>query len=427
MMQLPVPGRHLPALPLSSTAEPDFELAKRHLPILMLDTAEPFAPLVAGYAVYREKAKSRSSKFRLYPRAAAIIEYALWYDWDIQHLYDLEHVWVHIDDTGQVVTVEASRHGARLPMRRPDQTLPVEGQRPLLYVEPGKHAHWADPAEMKRDAGVLVEAMCSAFAGDQGIHLSNRFSQQGQICASLFENRLARLKLKRLAFKPSWNFNNSLDAQPALQLVPWEILEDWIPQRFEALVSELPGTVPHLAAVFLDCGDTLVDERTEVKRPGTDIVITGDLIPGANAMISELKAAGHRLCLVADGPRETFENLLQLHDLWTSFDAHIISGDIGELKPSPKMFQAACAAMGLHENDRDRTVMVGNNLERDIVGANRFGLISIFLAWSTRRSHKPRLRDERPRLTIRQITELPGLLERIELSLPNSAVQGGRT
>ena len=426
MMQLPVTVSHLPDLPISSTTEPDFELAKRHLPILMLDTAEPFAPLAAGYAVYREKSQSRSSKFRLYPRAAAIIEYAIWYDWDIQHLYDLEHIWVHVDNAGNVVAVEASRHGARLPMRRPNKTLPVDGQRPVLYVEPGKHAHWADPLEMRRDARVPVDAMCRAFAGDQGIHLSNRFAQQGRIAASPFENRLARLKLKRLAFKPSWDFARSAQSENAVRLVPWEILEDWIPRRFRALVSELPQTVPHLAGVFLDCGDTLVDERTEVKRPGTDIVIKGDLIPGADAMIAELKTAGHRLCLVADGPRETFENLLKHHELWDSFEDHIISGDIGELKPSPKMFEAACTALGLGSSDRSRTVMVGNNLERDILGANRFGLISIFLAWSTRRSHRPRLRDERPRLTIRQITELPGLLERIELSLPDSAVERGQ-
>ncbi len=69
--------------------------------------------------------------------------------------------------------------------------------------------------------------------------------------------------------------------------------------------------------------------------------------------------------------------------------------------------------------------MVGNNLERDILGANRFGLISIFLAWSRRRTHKPRHRHERPRLTIRQITQLPALLEKIELALPATAVETG--
>ena len=30
-------------------------------------------------------------------------------------------------------------------------------------------------------------------------------------------------------------------------------------------------------------------------------------------------------------------------------------------------------------------VMVGNNLERDIAGANRLGLISVFLHWTERR------------------------------------------
>ncbi|MEH0070476.1 HAD family hydrolase [Pannonibacter sp. Pt2-lr] len=137
-------------------------------------------------------------------------------------------------------------------------------------------------------------------------------------------------------------------------------------------------------------------------------------------MLHELVRSGYRLALVADGPRATFENILKHHGLWDCFEAHIISGDIGELKPSPKMFAAACKALGLADGDRARTVMVGNNLERDILGANRFGLISIFLNWSTRRSHKHGTRAERPLLTFNQIGRLPDLLEKIELSLPLS-------
>ncbi|MDQ0419521.1 putative hydrolase of the HAD superfamily [Peteryoungia aggregata LMG 23059] len=414
----------LAALPPVPTDSPDHALAQRHRPKLLLDGNEPFAPVAIGYAVYREPAKSVSSKFRIRPGKGSVIEYAIWYDWDIQHLYDLEHVWVHLDDDGVVVRVEASRHGTRLPMRRSDGSLPVEEGRPVLFVEPGKHAHWADADAMRRQAGLLVDAMCGAFAGEEGIHLSNLFSDKGLITASRYEIRLARLHLKRRSFAPAWTFAPVSDAiQPVL--LPWEVLGDWIPRRFASLTRRLPGTVPHLAAVLLDCGDTLVDESTEVKSPGTDVVLSGKLIPGADAMLQELATAGHRLALVADGPRATFENLLGQHGLWSSFEAHVISGDVGELKPSARMFAAAFEALGLSGDDRARTVMVGNNLERDILGANRFGLISVFLAWSLRRSHRPKNRRERPRLTIRQITQLPALLEKIELALPAAAVERG--
>ncbi|MDH4414653.1 MAG: HAD hydrolase-like protein [Rhizobium sp.] len=416
---------------LSSTSFPAFEvleadhaLAMRHRPLLNLDEKEPFAPLAMGYTVYRNAMKSVSSKFRIRPGSGTVIEYAIWYDWDIQHLYDLEHVWVHLDADGGVIKVEASRHGARLTMRRRDGSIPLEGLRPVLFIEPGKHAHWADPKAMKHEAGAFVDAMCGSFAGEEGIHLSNLFSEAGLISASRFEIRLGRLFLKRAAFRPSWRFAEmAAAAEP--ELLPWSSLKAWIPQRFLSLTARLPTTVPHLAAVLLDCGDTLVDESTEVKLPGTDVVVSGKLIPGADAMLQELATAGHRLALVADGPRATFENLLGQHGLWSCFEAHVISEDVGELKPSPRMFEAAFKALGLSQDDRARTVMVGNNLERDILGANRFGLISIFLAWSLRGTHKPKNRRERPRLTIKQITQLPTLLEKIELALPSTAVEAG--
>lgn len=172
-----------------------------------------------------------------------------------------------------------------------------------------------------------------------------------------------------------------------------------------------------IRAVFLDCGDTLVDEGTEIKRPGTEVVLEAELIPGARETVFALRDAGYPLVLVADGPRETFENILGQHGLWEAFDAYVISGDIGEHKPSPRMFNTALAAAGLNEADRRQVVMVGNNLSRDIKGANAAGLISVFLSWSDRRSRIPADASEEPDYTIGTIDKLPQLLQLIELSL----------
>lgn len=40
--------------------------------------------------------------------------------------------------------------------------------------------------------------------------------------------------------------------------------------------------------------------------------------------------------------------------------------------------------------------MVGNNLERDIVGANRFGITSVFIKWSPRYPMEPKNEEEVP-------------------------------
>jgi FMN phosphatase YigB (HAD superfamily) len=62
--------------------------------------------------------------------------------------------------------------------------------------------------------------------------------------------------------------------------------------------------------------------------------------------------------------------------------------------------------------------MVGNNLERDIAGANGVGIGSIFFSWSDRRSRVPAAPLQRPDHVITALSQLPGLLESIELALP---------
>ncbi|MEO1249272.1 MAG: HAD family hydrolase, partial [Pseudomonadota bacterium] len=140
-------------------------------------------------------------------------------------------------------------------------------------------------------------------------------------------------------------------------------------------------------------------------------------------LLGGLAANGYRLALVADGPRKTFENVLGQHQLWPYFEAHITSGDIGELKPSPLMFQAAMDDLGLSADHTAKVVMVGNNLERDIAGANAFGLISIFFDWSDRRRRIPDSELETPDHRINSLRELPALLDSIESAMQAKATK----
>lgn len=387
------------------------KLATDHKPVLRCCRTEPYAPSRLGWVVADTPTKSPSSDFDLRPRGAVVIEYTVWCDWDIGHLYDLEHVWVHLDATGQVMAVEGSQHGRRVELAGGV----LEGGRPVVYLEPGKHAVWASPGAMAPEFP-RIAAQCGPFAGTDGVHVDNLFGDRGEITATPLDHRLARLKLKRDAFRPAFDFSGALPSEAA-PLVPWAELAAWIPNRVRSLVADLPGSVPHLEAVFLDCGDTLADEGTEVKDETTEIVSAAELIPGAENLTRRLLTRGYRLALVADGPRETFVNILGQHGLWNDFEAHVISGDLGVAKPHRRMFETALGALGLSAATAGRVVMVGNNLERDIKGANEAGLISVFMRWSKRRTHVPRDASERPRFAIDYIEDLPDLLERIELSL----------
>jgi len=392
----------------------DAALAARYAPQLMLDRAEPYEPVAFGYTVFRAAAPSPSSKFEVEPQGALCIEYAIYYDWDIGHLYDLEHVWVHVGADGAVTAVEASAHGRRLAMDAGRGRPELAGDRAVVYVEAGKHAHWAAPGLMGEADRQRLRALCGPLAGIEGVHLGNMFAAAGAYAASGRDHRLARLKMRHDAFTPS---HEHVPLAGAPVLLPWPDLADAIPARVTAELARLERELPHLGAVFLDCGDTLIDERTEVKQPGSEVVLTGELIPGARQMLEALRAAGHRLVLVADGPRQTFVNLLTRHGLWEHFDAHVISGDVGAAKPDARMFDAALAAAGLTRADAWRTVMVGNNLSRDIRGANALGIPSIFMAWSSLRTHMPADPAEVPHYKIGSPEELPALLDELEFLL----------
>lgn len=166
-----------------------------------------------------------------------------------------------------------------------------------------------------------------------------------------------------------------------------------------------------ILAICLDCGDTLIDEATEVKGAG-DVSLRADLIPGADELLRQLKTRGYPLALVADGPAATFVNNLSPYGLYDLFDAYAISENVGVAKPDPRMFQHALAQLGI--TDYQRVIMLGNHLHRDIKGANDLGIISVWLDWSPRRAKIPADPTEQPRFTIKTPLELLNVIDSLE-------------
>jgi putative hydrolase of the HAD superfamily len=176
----------------------------------------------------------------------------------------------------------------------------------------------------------------------------------------------------------------------------------------------------HLLAICFDFGDTLADESTEVKD-ATLTTLRAELIPGAGEVVRELKRRGYPLALVADGRPGTYRNVLTQHGLYDLFDAFAISEHLGVEKPDPRPFVHALDQLGVAEEDYGRTVMVGNHLQRDVRGANRVGMISVWLDWSPRRSKVPADGSEVPQHTIKTPLELLPLIESLERELEAGA------
>lgn len=221
----------------------DHELATRYAPAIRFDRNEPFMPSVVGYTVFRESGPSPSfpRDIQLKENVAFAVEYAIWWDWDIGHLYELEHIWVYIDPDGDLAGAEASWHGEYKRMMNGGQAPHVADNRPLLYSEPGKHAfapspHWL----MQRKA--TTRASCGRRAGNMGVHVTPLFEGIIRERAPL-NNRLVHTYLEQKRFEPSFDFSNEFDLRDAV-FVPWQQLYRWIPARVSAWVRHLQNTIP---------------------------------------------------------------------------------------------------------------------------------------------------------------------------------------
>lgn len=168
--------------------------------------------------------------------------------------------------------------------------------------------------------------------------------------------------------------------------------------------------------VFLDSGDTIINEDKEI-RDERGIVVYAESIPGAIEAVHALHDAGYTLVMVADGMREAFHNMHTQNGLWDLFDHIVDSESVGVAKPDARMFQAAMDALGLSDEDKRRVIMFGNNLERDIVGANQFGIMSAFQTWSKNYRHEPACEAETPRFVVADPTEWRALCDKLEKTL----------
>ena len=169
--------------------------------------------------------------------------------------------------------------------------------------------------------------------------------------------------------------------------------------------------------LFTDIGDTIIDEGTEVRSVPGGVVSRAECVPGARETMLALWERGYTIAMVADGLIESFHNTMAQHGLGHIFAAKAISEAVGAEKPDARMFQAAMDQLGLSAADKSRVLMLGNNLSRDIAGANAFGIKSALLRWSPRYRHQWSTDAEKPDYVLDAPAELPALLERLERAL----------
>ena len=218
------------------------ELVKKYVPHLRYDKMEPYAPEAVGYTVFRGSGKSPSSRLLVRTKPGeTVIEYAFYYDFDIQHLYDLEHVFVRINKMGEIVGVLGSFHGKFLNNLIPGETA-FEDTHVVEYVQPGKHAFM--PAPHYFQLAPDRNESCNVYAGSDGLLIAPMF--EGRLSTDeAFDRKTEQYIRQHYSFSPSWEFTSECPRfkRPEELLMPWEELDGLIVKRIADWKRKIDGEI----------------------------------------------------------------------------------------------------------------------------------------------------------------------------------------
>ena len=99
------------------------------------------------------------------------------------------------------------------------------------------------------------------------------------------------------------------------------------------------------------------------------------LVEGARELMDYLKDKGYRMHMCSNGFHEVQYKKLHSCGLFNHFDTIILSEDAGVNKPAPQFFDYALQRSGAQ---RASTLMIGDNLQTDIMGAMAAGIDALF-------------------------------------------------
>ncbi|CAH1227844.1 hypothetical protein PAECIP111891_06186 [Paenibacillus allorhizoplanae] len=209
----------------------DLALVKTYAPQLFFDRLEPFFPVRVGVTLFDQDGPSPSFRriisFESDTRIAKVIEYAIYWDYDIEHLYELEHVWIYVGHDGSVINSECSFHGkffkgllkdrSNLSKNNPTQV--------KLYSQPGKHAF--SPLLAMLDLVPNLHTCTYETAGSAGLLVPDML--RDQMATDKETNQLVERYLQTFRFRPTMEFIEF--AWEESLFVPWPELLKEIPQR----------------------------------------------------------------------------------------------------------------------------------------------------------------------------------------------------
>lgn len=99
------------------------------------------------------------------------------------------------------------------------------------------------------------------------------------------------------------------------------------------------------------------------------------LLPNTHETLSYLKHKGYNLYLLTNGFVEVQVIKIKENKLEQYFKKMITSEDAGYKKPDKRIFEHALKTVNAKKSE---SIMIGDDLESDIIGANSFGMDTVF-------------------------------------------------
>ena len=128
------------------------------------------------------------------------------------------------------------------------------------------------------------------------------------------------------------------------------------------------------------------------------------VIEGAHELMDYLRLKGYRMHICSNGFHEVQYKKLEACGLKDYFDTIILSEDAGVNKPSPLYFNYALKMSGAC---RETTIMIGDNLQSDILGALNAGIDAmLFNRWNIDKKDIP----QEPTFVVSNLRDIKNIL-----------------
>ena len=190
----------------------------------------------------------------------------------------------------------------------------------------------------------------------------------------------------------------------AFQEAAGQLAEDLLARMVSESIATQPHGVDHFPELFAAHGLDPASAGLAIDWYRSNRFHGLRLFDDAVPVLAELRARGHRLGIITNGPAEVQRAKVDLLGVEPLVDFVIISGEFGVAKPDPRIFREA---LRLGRASEREALHVGDSLEFDIAGASATGIRT---AWVNRHGAARTAADPEPDHVVRTASEALALI-----------------